>query len=167
MRTYDFKLFRAAGIKREWVQENHARSERKNIIRGLHFQFPPYSETKLVRVVSGEILDVFVDLRKGSDTFGLWDSIILSEHNKKMVLIPRGFAHGYRTISEISEVLYKVDNYYTPGSEGGILWNDKDLKIDWGVSTQDKPVLSDKDKTNIPFEEFIKKYGNIDQEKLI
>ena len=161
MRTFDQKLFGDAGISREWVQENHARSERKNIIRGLHFQFPPYSETKLVRVVSGEILDVFVDLRKDSPTFGQWDSIVLSSENKKMVLIPRGFAHGYRTLSDISEVLYKVDNYYSPEHECGLFWNDQDLNIDWGLNKDEEPILSEKDKSNISFKEFNNKYGSI------
>ena len=161
MRTFDRKLFKDAGIKQEWVQENHARSDKKNIIRGLHFQLPPYSETKMVRCVFGEILDVFVDLRKDSETFGQWDSIELSAENKKMILIPRGFAHGYRTLTDESEALYKVDNYYNPDSECGILWNDIDLNIDWKIDKDDDKFLSEKDKKNISFKEFMNKYGGI------
>ena len=106
MRAFDINEFKNHGLQREWVQENHSRSERKGIIRGLHFQVEPFTETKLVRCIRGEIFDVAVDLRKGSKTFGFCRGIILSEENKKMFLIPRGFAHGFCTLSEISEVLY-------------------------------------------------------------
>ncbi|MDN5345664.1 MAG: dTDP-4-dehydrorhamnose 3,5-epimerase [Petrotoga sp.] len=159
MRVYDKKLMQEFGVKNDWVQENHSRSEKKSIIRGLHFQFPPFEETKLIRCIRGSVLDVFVDLRKKSPTFGKWDSIILSEENKKMVLVPRGFAHGFCTLTEISEVLYKVDNYYAPEYEGGIIWNDPDLNIKWPV---EQPILSEKDKNNITFKEFIIKYGGIE-----
>ena len=145
MRSYDNEIFTKAGIVRDWVQENHSRSEQKGIIRGLHFQTTPFSETKLVRCIRGKVFDVFVDLREGSCTFGKWDSIELSEENKKMILIPRGFAHGFCTLSDISEVVYKVDNYYSPEHERGIIWNDPDLGIKWPITN---PVLSDKDKNN-------------------
>ena len=158
MRTFDLNEFNNYGLNKMWVQENHSRSSQPGIIRGLHFQFPPYAETKLVRCISGKILDVFVDLRKDSGTFGQWESIELSEDNKKMVFIPRGFAHGYCTLSEVSEVLYKVDNFYAPEHEGGLLWNDSDVGIDWPV---DDPVLSEKDKKNMGLEEFMEKYGGI------
>jgi dTDP-4-dehydrorhamnose 3,5-epimerase len=118
MRTYDKEIFQQHGIERVWVQENHSRSEIKGIIRGFHFQLPPHSETKLVRALKGAVLDVFVDLRKGSPTFGQWDSIELSEANKKMVFIPRGFAHAFCTLTDICEVTYKVDNSYAPDYEG-------------------------------------------------
>ena len=159
MRVYDKKILAEFGISNEWVQENHSRSEKKGIIRGLHFQFPPYTETKLIRCIKGAILDVFVDLRKGSPTFGQWDSIILSEENKKMVLVPRGFAHGFCTLTEESEVLYKVDNYYAPEYEGGIIWNDTDIDINWPVK---QPILSEKDKKNMTFKDFVNKYGGIE-----
>jgi len=152
MRTFDKSLFQEAGIDREWVQENHSRSEQKGILRGLHFQLPPFSETKLVRCIRGAVLDVFVDLRKDSETFGKWDSIELTEHNHKMILIPRGFAHGFCTLTEVSEVLYKVDNYYSPEHERGLLWNDKELKIEWPVIN---PILSEKDRNNMSFKEFV------------
>lgn len=158
MRTFDDALFKENGIERKWVQENHARSDLKNIIRGLHFQLPPCTETKLVRCVNGAVLDVFVDLRKDSDTFGEWDSIELSGDNKKMVFIPRGFAHGYCTLTEKSEVLYKVDNYYNPKAECGIMWNDPDINISWPIND---PVLSEKNTRNLSFREFIKQYQAI------
>ena len=165
MRTYDWNLFREACIPMRWVQENHARSERKNIIRGLHFQFPPFSETKLVRCVTGAIKDVFVDLRKGSSTFGQWDSIELSADNKKMILIPRGFAHGYQTLTTVTDVLYKVDNFYSPEHEGGILWNDTELNIDWDLEAGHIPCLSAKDTGNMKFVEFIERYKSIDNQE--
>ena len=157
MRTYDVNLFEEAGIDRSWVQENHSRSGRKGTLRGLHFQRAPYSETKLVRCVRGAVYDVFVDLRKGSETFGKWGGVELSEENKKMVLIPRGFAHGFCTLTHDSEIFYKVDNVYSPDHEGGILWNDADINIDWPCS--DTPLLSDKDQQNLTLNGFISQYG--------
>ena len=159
MRTYDETIFSNTEINRNWVQENHSRSERKGILRGLHLQLPPYAETKLVRCIRGAVLDVFVDLRKASLTFGKWDSIELSEANKKMVLIPQGFAHGFCTLTEKSEVLYKVDNFYSTDHELGIIWNDKLLRIDWHI---ENPILSEKDQRNITFSNFKKKYNSID-----
>lgn len=158
MRAYDTDLFNRYGLSKIWVQENHSRSEQKGIIRGLHLQLPPYSETKLVRCINGAVLDVFVDLRKGSPTFGKWDSIELSAQNKKMILIPRGFAHGFCTLTPVSEVLYKVDNHYSKEHETGIIWNDPDIGIDWPVT---EPILSEKDRNNITLKEFIAKYEGI------
>jgi len=158
MRTFDDAIFKEKGLERKWVQENHSRSEEKGIIRGLHFQLPPFTETKLVRCVKGAVLDVFVDLRENSETFGQWDSIELSEENKKMIFIPRGFAHGFCTLTEISEVLYKVDNFYSPVSESGLLWNDKDLAIKWPV---EEPILSTKDSKNHTLKGFVNKYKSI------
>ncbi|HAF30841.1 MAG TPA: dTDP-4-dehydrorhamnose 3,5-epimerase [Bacteroidales bacterium] len=158
MRTFDIDLFQKSGLDFNWVQENHSRSEKKGIIRGLHFQLPPYSETKLVRCIHGAVLDVFVDLRKDSLTFGQWDSIELSAENKKMILIPRGFAHGFCTLSDISEVVYKVDNVYSKESERGILWNDPEIGIEWPVND---PVLSEKDKQNLTLAEFVQQYHAI------
>ncbi len=152
MRTFDDAIFKEKGLERKWVQENHSRSEEKGIIRGLHFQLPPFTETKLVRCVKGAVLDVFVDLRKDSETFGQWDSIELSEDNKKMIFIPRGFAHGFCTLTEISEILYKVDNFYSPKFECGLLWNDNDVGIKWPTNS---PILSEKDKKNMTLQEFI------------
>lgn len=153
MRTFDINEFRKCGLQREWVQENHSRSEKNGIIRGLHFQLEPFSETKLVRCIRGEILDVAVDIRKGSKTFGRWQGIVLSEENKKMFFISRGFAHGFCTLSEISEVVYKVDNYYSSEHERGLIWNDPDLNIDWPV---ENPILSAKDRNNMTLKEYIR-----------
>jgi dTDP-4-dehydrorhamnose 3,5-epimerase len=159
MRTYDQDEFEKFGINNTWVQENHSRSEQKGIIRGLHFQFPPFAETKLVRCIYGAVLDVFVDLRKDSPTFGQWDSIELSAENKKMIFIPRGFAHGFCTLTDISEVLYKVDNVYSAENECGLIWNDPDLNLNWGITN---PTLSDKDKKNISFREFVEMYNALE-----
>lgn len=158
MRVFDDTIFEQSGINRKWVQENHSRSEKKDIIRGLHFQFPPFSETKLVRCTVGSILDVFLDLRLGSASFGKWGAVNLSAENKKMVCIPRGVAHGFCTLSEVSEVQYKVDNYYARDHEAGILWNDPDLKIDWPVS---RPILSDKDNQNLTWRKFLLQHKGI------
>lgn len=158
MRTYDENIFIENGIVRKWVQENHSKSLKKGIIRGLHFQLPPYSETKLVRCIRGRIQDVFVDLRKNSKTFGKWDSLELSDDNFKCVLIPKGFAHGFCTLTENCEVVYKIDNYYLKEKECGLIWNDVNLNIKWET---DDPYISDKDKNNITFEEFILKYKYI------
>lgn len=159
MRTYDKEIFEKYGIERMWVQENHSRSDKKGIIRGLHFQFPPQAETKLIRCIKGAIFDVFVDLRKGSSTFGQWDSIELSEDNKKMIFIPRGFAHAFCTLTETSEVIYKVDNPYKPEAEGGVIWNDETLNISWPVRN---PILSEKDSQLPTLSEFIKNFGGIE-----
>lgn len=152
MRTYDNELFEKYGLHRQWVQENHSCSEKKGIIRGLHFQVEPYAETKLVRCIRGKIFDVAVDIRKDSPTFGKWTGVELSEENKKMLYIPRGFAHGFCTLTEISEVVYKVDNFYSPENERGIIWNDPDIDIDWPIKV---PILSDKDRTNMTIKEFL------------
>jgi len=159
MRAYDTGLFEQAGLHRQWMQENHSRSERAGIIRGLHFQFPPFAETKLVRCIRGAVLDVFVDLRLGSPTFGQWDGLELSETNKKLIFIPRGFAHGFCTLTEESEVLYKVDNVYNREHEGGLLWSDPEIGIEWPVQT---PVLSEKDGRNMTLRTFVQKYSGIE-----
>ncbi|MBN2863669.1 MAG: dTDP-4-dehydrorhamnose 3,5-epimerase [Bacteroidales bacterium] len=152
MRTYDAGLFEMHGINTNWVQENHSRSEKKGIIRGLHFQIEPFSETKLVRCIHGEIFDVAVDLRKGSATFGKWTGINLSEENMKMFFIPRGFAHGFCTLTEVSEVVYKVDNFYSQAHERGLIWSDPDIGIDWPIK---EPVLSAKDRRNMRLKDWM------------
>lgn len=156
MRAYDLNTLNQFGLNRVWVQENHSRSEQKGVIRGLHFQLPPFSETKLIRCVKGSILDVIVDIRQNSETFGKWISIELSEINKQMLYIPRGFAHGFCTLTEVSEVIYKADNFYSKEFERGILWNDPDLGINWPLV--EKPVLSEKDSKNLSFKEFKEKH---------
>jgi len=152
MRVWDEQMSRRHGLTSAWVQENQSLSRRKGIIRGLHFQKPPHTETKLVRVAAGAILDVFVDLRKGSETYGQWDSLELSADNHRMVYIPRGFAHGLCTLTEEAVVLYKVDAYYAPESEGGLRWNDEVLRINWPTND---PLVSDKDRRLPSFKEFV------------
>ena len=125
-----------------FVQENESKSN-KGVVRGLHFQIPPFEQNKLVRCVSGNILDVTVDLRKNSKTYGKFFSIELSSENNKQLFVPKGFAHGFQVLSESAIISYKVDNYYNPKSESGIIWNDKDLSIDWNLDL--KPILSKKD----------------------
>jgi dTDP-4-dehydrorhamnose 3,5-epimerase len=150
-RTYCRRSFAEAGLQVNWVQENQSFSQLANTVRGLHFQVPPHSETKLVRVVTGSVLDVFVDLRKSSSTYGRWDSIELSSDNDKMIYIPAGFAHGFRTLTDNVTVQYKVDSEYSPDSEGGIMWNDPTLGVEWGIA---EPVLSERDKSLPAWSEF-------------
>ena len=157
MRTYDSKIFQEYGISRDWVQEYHNFSAKKGTIRGLHLQLPPHTETKLVRAVAGSTLDVFVDLRKDSPTFGKWDSIILSAENKKMVYIPRGFAHGLCSLTDNAMITCKMDNHYAPDSECQIKWNDPDLNIAWQIEGQ--PIVSEKDSKAGNFKDFIKKHA--------
>ena len=133
-----------------FVQDNESKSY-KGVIRGLHFQAPPFEQTKLVRCVSGNILDVAVDLRTNSKTYGKFFSIELSSENNKQLFVPKGFAHGFQVLSETAIVNYKVDNYYNPKSDSGIIWNDKDLSIDWNLDL--KPILSVKDLKLISFKE--------------
>lgn len=142
MESYNQATFEANGLNHRFIQDNHALSRSKGVLRGLHFQTPPRCQTKLVRVTRGEVLDVVVDLRKGSPTHGQWKSFVLSGENFLQLLVPKGFAHGYVTLTPDVEFLYKVDDVYAPDHDSGILWNDPDLGIDWGVSD---PILSPKD----------------------
>jgi dTDP-4-dehydrorhamnose 3,5-epimerase len=142
MRTYDESIFRSHNLQTLWVQENQSRSLGRDVIRGLHFQRPDHTETKLIRVIDGAIFDVFVDLRRNSETYGRWDSIELSADTQNAVYIPKGFAHGFCTLAENTIVLYKVDSYYAPKFEDGIRWDDKTLGIPWPT---DNPHLSSKD----------------------
>jgi dTDP-4-dehydrorhamnose 3,5-epimerase len=142
MESYNKKQFEEVGIDIEFVQDNHSLSVPAGTLRGLHFQLEPKAQTKLVRVTSGAIYDVIVDIRKGSPTYGQWEGYIISAANKRQLLVPKGFAHGFCTVVENTEVVYKVDEYYSPEHDAGILWNDPDLGIDW--PTKDT-ILSDKD----------------------
>ena len=142
MESHSQATFEAQGIDCRFIQDNHAFSRQKGVLRGLHFQTPPKAQTKLVRVTRGEALDVVVDLRKGSPTFGQWKSFVLTESNFLQLLVPKGFAHGYLTLTPDVEFLYKVDEYYAPDNDSGIIWNDPDLGIDWGALS---PILSPKD----------------------
>lgn len=147
--SYNEKTFEKEGIHIKFVQDNQAKSS-YGVIRGLHYQLAPHAQTKLIRVLSGVILDVAVDLRKGSPTFGKAYSFELSAGDKKQLLIPKGFAHGYSVLSDTAEVCYKCDVFYHKESEAGILLNDADLNIDWQVP-MDKAIISEKDKQHPSF----------------
>jgi len=140
--SWNEKVFAAQGIDAKFVQDNHSLSLQKGVLRGLHFQTPPNAQAKLVRVTRGRVYDVIVDLRKSSPTFGKWEGFELSSENFQMLFIPRGFAHAFLTLEDGTEFLYKVDNFYAPESDSGIIWNDPTLDIDWPVKN---PVLSEKD----------------------
>jgi dTDP-4-dehydrorhamnose 3,5-epimerase len=131
--SYKASEFRAAGIDQAFVQDNHSRSDR-GVLRGLHMQLPPHAQAKLVRVTRGSVWDVAVDMRKGSATFGRWFGLELSETNRTMLFIPRGFAHGFVTLSEQAELQYKCDAEYDKASELGVRWDDPDLAIDWPLA---------------------------------
>lgn len=142
--SFNVKTFEnVTGIKTNFVQDNQSKSI-KGVFRGLHFQAPPYAQAKLVRVISGEVLDVAVDIRKGSPTYGQHHAVVLSAENKKQFFLPRGFAHGFLVISETAEFFYKCDNYYHSPSDGGIRFNDPSLDIDWKMN-ESEIILSDKD----------------------
>ena len=141
--AYNEKIFGGAGIETRFVQDNQSRSV-YGVIRGLHYQVPPYAQSKLVRALIGTILDVVVDIRKGSPAFGKVFTIELSAENKKQLFIPAGFAHGFSVLSEAAEVMYKCDQFYNKASEQGIIYNDSTLQIDWQVPLS-KAIISDKD----------------------
>jgi dTDP-4-dehydrorhamnose 3,5-epimerase len=141
--SYNENTFLNEGVTVKFVQDNQARST-YGVIRGLHFQQNPHAQTKLVRALSGAVLDVVVDIRKGSPTYGKVFSTELSAENKKQLLVPRGFAHGYSVLTETAEVLYKCDAFYHKESESGLLYNDQALAIDWGIPA-DKVVVASKD----------------------
>lgn len=142
--TYTKKTFEAAGLQYDFVQDNHSLSAEVGTVRGLHFQLPPFAQDKLVRVVRGAILDVAVDIRKDSPTFGRHVSAVISAAEWNQILVPIGFAHGFCTLEPDTEVIYKVTKYYSAEHDRGLLWNDPELGIDWPVAA-DKARLSDKD----------------------
>jgi dTDP-4-dehydrorhamnose 3,5-epimerase len=141
--SYNANTCKAEGVEMIFIQDNQARSE-YGVIRGLHYQLAPYAQTKFIRVLLGSILDVVVDLRKGSPTFGKSFSIELSASNKRQLLVPKGFAHGYSVLSSIAEVFYKCDTFYNKEAEAGLLYNDKILNIDWQIEAG-KEIISPKD----------------------
>ena len=142
METYKEADFKDAGLYYTFVQDNQS-SSRKGVLRGLHFQ-KTYPQAKLVRVLKGEVFDVAVDLRKNSSTYGKWTGVLLSEENKRQFMIPKGFAHGFLVVSDHAEFAYKCDELYHPEDEGGIMWNDPDIGIDWHYDGE--IILSEKDK---------------------
>ena len=144
METWSRRAFAEAGLDIDFVQDNHAFSGEAGTVRGLHFQTAPHPQAKLLRVLRGSILDVAVDVRAGSPTYGRWISAILTASGGEQLFVPRGFAHGYCTLEADTELAYKVDGLYAPETEGAVLWNDPDLAIDWPAFAGS--VLSDKDK---------------------
>ena len=140
--TYSKEKFRELGIDIDFIQDNHSLSAQKGTLRGLHFQLNPKAQTKLVRCTKGKILDVAVDIREGSPTYKKWVAVELSEENKKQLLVPKGFAHGFITLTENVEVQYKVDEYYSPENDRSIRFDDPEIGVDWGI---ENPILSDKD----------------------
>jgi dTDP-4-dehydrorhamnose 3,5-epimerase len=149
--TYRAEFFAAHGLQTEWVQENQSLSAHKGVVRGLHFQRPPFAQAKLIRALIGRVYDVFIDLRKDSPTYGQWGGVELAAEKFNMVYIPRGFAHGFCTRVDQVVVAYKVDGYYDGDSEGGLMWNDPAIGITWPCVD---PLLSERDQNWEPFEAF-------------
>jgi len=164
LESYNYNTFKEIGIENIFVQDNHSKSL-KGVLRGLHFQKEEYSQAKLVRVLKGAVLDIAIDLRKNSETFGKYVTVELNEKNKKMFFIPRNFAHGFLTLEDNTEFFYKCDNFYNPKSEAGIMWNDRDLNIEWNFKkygiNENELIISEKDKKNMSFKEY-KKINNIE-----
>jgi dTDP-4-dehydrorhamnose 3,5-epimerase len=148
--SYSKRQLEQLGLDYTFIQDNHSLSVESGTLRGLHYQLEPKAQAKLVRVTAGAIYDVIVDIRPGSPTFGQWQGFILSRDNQKQLLIPKGFAHGFCTLVPNTELQYKVDEYYSPEHDRGLLWNDPDLSIPWPVS---EPILSDKDKLHPTFKQ--------------
>jgi dTDP-4-dehydrorhamnose 3,5-epimerase len=149
--SFNKALFEKNGLNYDFIQDNESKSS-SGVIRGLHYQLAPYAQTKLVRVISGKVLDVAVDLREASPTFGQWHAVELSAENKLQFLVPRGFAHGFAVLEDNTIFAYKCDNLYNKESERGINFNDKKLNIDWGFDIE-KAIISTKDKTNPCFDD--------------
>ena len=143
MESWSKRKMEEAGLFVDFVQDNHSYSAQKGTLRGLHYQLNPMCQAKLIRCSRGEILDVAVDIRKGSPQYAKWVGVKLSAENKKQIYIPQGFAHGFITLTDDVEVQYKADNYYAPECDGNILWNDPEIGVDWEI---EPVVLSDKDK---------------------
>lgn len=143
--TWNRDVFRKEGIDLDFVQDNHSLSVEKGVLRGLHFQSPPRAQDKLVRCTKGSILDVAVDIRTGSPTYGHYVSAVISAENWTQIFVPKGFAHAFLTLEPNTEVQYKVTDYYAPECDGSILWNDPEIGIDWGVEAE-SVTLSDKDR---------------------
>ena len=142
LESYNREVFAANGLNIDFIQDNHARSKQKGVLRGLHFQAPPMDQTKLVRVTRGEVVDIVVDIRQGSPSYGKSYAVHLSEANHKQLLVPSGFAHGYMTLTDDVEFLYKVDKLYSPAHEGGLRWDDPDLGLTWPDVA---PILAKRD----------------------
>lgn len=155
MESYSKRDFEEAGLTMNFVQDNESKSK-KGVLRGLHFQ-TKHTQGKLVRVVEGEVFDVAIDLREGSPTFGKWEGVTLTAENKKQFYIPEGFAHGFLVLSETATFQYKCTDYYAPEYDGGILWNDPDIGIEWPLEGIEEVLLSDKDQKQQTLKEFMSK----------
>ncbi len=155
MESYSKRDFEEAGLTMNFVQDNESKSK-KGVLRGLHFQ-TKHTQGKLVRVVEGEVFDVAVDLREGSPTFGKWEGVILTAENKKQFYIPEGFAHGFLVLSDTATFQYKCTDYYAPEYDGGVLWNDPDIGIEWPLEGIEEVLLSDKDQKQQTLKEFMSK----------
>jgi dTDP-4-dehydrorhamnose 3,5-epimerase len=143
LESYTARAFNEAGISIDFIQDNHSMSVESGVLRGMHMQKPPFAQSKLIRAIRGAIFDVVIDVRKNSPTFGQWEGFELTEGNFWMVLVPAGLLHGFCTLAPNTEVMYKVDKFYSPQHEDGVIWNDPDLGIPWPVAN---PILSEKDK---------------------
>ena len=156
--SYNKKVFEDLGLNYDFVQDNESFSAKKGVLRGLHFQNEPYTQAKIVRCTRGAVYDVAVDIRHDSPTYGMWVGVELSEENGRQLLIPRGFLHGFQTLTDNVKFAYKCDNYYNKESDGGVMYNDPDIGVVWPIKD---PILSEKDKHHPKLKELIKERGNL------
>ncbi len=156
--SYNKKVFEDLGLNYDFVQDNESFSAKKGVLRGLHFQNEPYTQAKIVRCTSGAVYDVAVDIRHDSPTYGMWVGVELSEENGRQLLIPRGFLHGFQTLTDNVKFAYKCDNYYNKESDGGVMYNDPDIGVIWPI---DNPILSEKDKHHPKLKELVRDRGNL------
>lgn len=156
--SYNKKVFEDLGLSYDFVQDNESFSTKKGVLRGLHFQNEPYTQAKIVRCTRGAVYDVAVDIRHDSPTYGMWVGVELSEENGRQLLIPRGFLHGFQTLTDNVKFAYKCDNYYNKESDGGVMYNDPDIGVVWPI---EDPILSEKDKHHPKLRELVKERGNL------
>lgn len=156
--SYNKKVFEDLGLNYDFVQDNESFSAKKGVLRGLHFQNEPYTQAKIVRCTRGAVYDVAVDIRHDSPTYGMWVGVELSEENGRQLLIPRGFLHGFQTLTDNVKFAYKCDNYYNKESDGGVMYNDPDIGVVWPI---EDPILSEKDKHHPKLRELVKERGNL------
>lgn len=156
--SYNKKVFEDLGLNYDFVQDNESFSAKKGVLRGLHFQNEPYTQAKIVRCTRGAVYDVAVDIRHDSPTYGMWVGVELSEENGRQLLIPRGFLHGFQTLTDNVKFAYKCDNYYNKESDGGVMYNDPDIGVLWPI---EDPILSEKDKHHPKLKELVKERGNL------
>ena len=156
--TYNKETLEKLDLYYDFVQDNESFSKEKGVLRGLHFQMPPYTQAKLVRCTKGSVYDVVVDIRKDSPTYGKWIGVELSEENGRQLLIPRGFLHGFQTLTDNVKFSYKCDNFYNKESDAGVMYNDSDIGVIWPI---ENPILSEKDKNHPKLKELLKEKGDI------